>query len=461
MPFKRSSGPEASPSDPVQLYRTLAETNRGPESLWLHQGDVLRNWHAQYLEAADVAIELPTGAGKTLVGGLIGDFRRRVAGDRVAYLCPTRQLARQTTERLLTYGIPAVLLTGKASKWNPADRTRYTTANAIAVSVYNHVFNSNPALSDAQLLLLDDAHAAEGAVASPWSLGISRSEEQDAYLDVLSALADAVDPLVVERLRSPSSSAQYRSTVYLASPVGVATQVATLETVLTAACDDGRLSDDAVYALRFITGHLDKCLVYLSHREILIRPLIPPTSTHVAFSGPARRIYMSATLGAGGELERIFGRRKIVRIPIPDGWEKQGTGRRLFCFPQLTSDLAANPHEVDPWIATQIAEHGRTLVLTPDNRTAQDFVAHRLPPKHEVLHAADVEGDLGAFTTRPRAALVLANRYDGIDLPDGDCRLVVIDGLPARGDLQERFLYGSLGALGPDPGSWTRRIPHP
>jgi hypothetical protein len=102
-----------------------------------------------------------------------------------------------------------------------------------------------------------------------------------------------------------------------------------------------RSATRARYALEFLRGHLDKCQVYLSHRRLLIRPLIPPTLVHPAFDNPARRVYMSATPGAGGELERIFGRRKITRIPIPEGWEKQGTGRRLFCFPQLTSDLVS------------------------------------------------------------------------------------------------------------------------
>ncbi|WP_369679951.1 DEAD/DEAH box helicase family protein [Lentzea flaviverrucosa] len=57
------------------------------------------DWHKNHSgqNSADGAIELPTGAGKTLVGGLIGDFRRRVTGERVAYLCPTKQLARQTS----------------------------------------------------------------------------------------------------------------------------------------------------------------------------------------------------------------------------------------------------------------------------------------------------------------------------------------------------------------------------
>jgi rhodanese-related sulfurtransferase len=188
MAFKRSTSAAAIPSDPVQLYRKLAETNDGPANLWFHQGTVLLNWHKNHAAGHDVAIELPTGAGKTLVGGLIGDYRRRAFRERVVYLCPTRQLARQTANKLTEYGIPNVLLIGKVRKWNKADRARYTAANAIAVSVYSHVFNSNPALGDAQLLLLDDAHAAESAVAGPWSLEIDRTRDDSAYFDVRPAI---------------------------------------------------------------------------------------------------------------------------------------------------------------------------------------------------------------------------------------------------------------------------------
>jgi hypothetical protein len=445
MAFKRSSGPTLVPPDPEQLYRQLALVNDGPEALWLHQGDVLRAWHRDHPNDPDVAIELPTGAGKTLVGGLIGDYRRRAAQERVAYLCPTRQLARQTASKLTEYGIPNVLLTGKVKRWNKADRSRYTSADAIAVSVYSHVFNSNPGLYDAQLLLLDDAHAAEGYVAGPWSLEIDRAEE-GAYVDVLSALADAIDPIVLNRLRG-APDAQYDNTVYLASPVGVAARATHLEEILAAAAAGEKLNEQASYALQLLHGHLDRCLVYVSYRKLLIRPLIAPTLVHPAFNDPARRIYMSATLGAGGEMERIFGRRKIKRIPIPSGWEKQGTGRRLFCFPQLTTDLSHDPDAVDRWVARVIAEHGRAIVLTPDGRTAKGFIENRLPAGWPVLSANDVEDDLKVLTGQPAAALVLTNRYDGIDLPDDDCRLVVLDGLPARGDLQERFLYGSLGAV--------------
>ncbi|WDF45108.1 MULTISPECIES: DEAD/DEAH box helicase [unclassified Streptomyces] len=447
MAFKRRSADVGMPDDPVQLYRLLALNNRGPEAVWGHQQDVLREWHHNMPDEPDVAIELPTGAGKTLVGGLIGEFRRRKDNERIAYLCPTKQLARQTAEKFDEYGIPNVLLVNRVSTWNPAHRAQYEAGEAIAVSVYSHVFNSNPALNNADMLVLDDAHAAEGYVASPWSLTISRDDEESAYLDVLSVLEPALDPLVYPKLRAAGSDRSHGSYIYLASPIGVAAQAAQLEAAISAADGANKLTKEAHHVWPLLQGRLDRCLVYVSYRQILIRPLIPPTMQHSAFSSPARRIYMSATLGDGGELERSFGRKKIKRIPVPEGWEKQGTGRRFFLFPELTSDLSADPAQVPAFVSGIIAKAGRVVVLTPDRRAADDFVQHALPQGCPVLEAGDVENDLAAFTSQTPAALVLTNRYDGIDLPGDDCRLVVLAGLPARGDLQERFLHESLGAV--------------
>lgn len=448
--FTRKSTDHNLPDDPLHLYRMLAVTNRGPAAVWGHQQDVLRSWHQDKSEAPDVAIELPTGAGKTLVGGLIAEFRRRTAQERVAYLCPTRQLAQQTASAFEDYGIPNALLIDRVASWNRADRARYDGAEAIAVSVYSHVFNSNPALHNANLLVLDDAHAAEGYVAKPWHLTISRQDES-AYLDVLSALEPALDPLVVPRLKKKDVDSAYWSYVFLASPIGIADRAGRLEDVISSAVNDGKLDEkrakEARHAWKFLQGHVDRCLFYVAHRQIVIRPFIPPTAQHPAFSDPARRIYMSATLGAGGELERAFGRRKIDRIPVPDGWEKQGTGRRFFIFPELATDLAADPTRLPTFVSNTITEAGRAIVLSPDVRASNSFVASMLPNGCPVLKADDVEGDLAAFTSNQTAALVLTNRYDGIDLPDESCRLVILDGLPARGDLQERFLHESLGAV--------------
>jgi hypothetical protein len=65
-----------------------------------------------------------------------------------------------------------------------------------------------------------------------------------------------------------------------------------------------------------------------------------PTHENLVFAGAGQRIYLSATLGPGGELEGTFGRAPTVRVPLPTE-SKPRSGRRLFVFP----DLAATDHD--------------------------------------------------------------------------------------------------------------------
>ncbi|MFD3430708.1 DEAD/DEAH box helicase [Nocardia fluminea] len=444
--FKTKSGSSGAPGDPEQLYRLLSATNNGPEALWAHQADVLRAWHGKYLDKKDVAIELPTGSGKTMVGGLVAEYLRQKDNKPVAYLCPNNLLAHQTASKLRDYGIPVVELVGDVPSWNPADRTKFNRADAVAVSVYSHVFNSNPALTNAGLLVLDDAHGAEGYVAGPWKFEIRRSTHPNAYLDLLSTLRDALDPVVFGHLENAGSNLDAR-TVYLASPLSVAANAQLIEQALEVSVASNKVSSGAKHVWKFLRGRVDRCLVYVSASQVLIRPMIAPTFVHQAFEDPTRRVYMSATLGSGGELERAFGRRRITRIPIPKGWENQGTGRRFFIFPELTSDLASDPALTNAFVSGLMTDYGRALVLAPDEKTALKSIAERVPPDHVVMRAKDVIDDLAPFTSSAAAALVLANRYDGIDLPGKDCELVVLDGLPIGSDLQEQFLHSSVGAV--------------
>ncbi len=444
MPFPQRKQAAPRPEDPEALYRALAETNNGPTGLWTHQGEILTSWHRDHINDRDVAIELPTGAGKTLVGGLIAEYRRRVNDERTVIACPTRQLARQTADRLNEYGIPNVLLVGGVTGWDRTDRSKYTRAEAVGITVYSHIFNSNPALADAEVLIFDDAHAAEQAVASTWSATITRATPL--YKDLLTPLADALDPLVLARLSTDSIDPRQRPLVYLASPNGVREHAAELEAVLMMAVTNRTGPSSLKYTMDAIAGHVDRALIYVSHRSIQIRPLIPPTISHTAFESPRQRVYMSATLGHGGELERSFGRAKVTRIPVPKGWDRQGTGRRFVLFPSLAQDLKSDA-DVAQWTASLVSKAGRVLLLTPAQHVADSLQAEVLPKGIITLTAEHVEDDLTAFTNTQNAALVLTNRYDGIDLPGDDCRLVILAGLPARGDLQERFLHDSLGAI--------------
>jgi hypothetical protein len=188
---------------------------------------------------------------------------------------------------------------------------------------------------------------------------------------------------------------------------------------------------------------LAACHVYVSWDQILIRPYIAPTMTHKPFADANQRIYMSATLGSGGELERTTGIRKIERIPIPKTYLKQGIGRRLFLFP----DQVALPQGYEPWLANTIRDAKKALGLCPTGESVQALVniARQISSPPATLGALDIEDSLKPFSDAKSGLLALANRYDGLDIPSKDCRLLLIYGLPSGTNLQESFLEQKLG----------------
>lgn len=116
------------PESPVTLFRNLPRTGKGVGGLWTHQGAILDEYVGQYTGVSDVALELPTGTGKTLPGLLIADWSRLSRSERAAYACPTQQLARQVHEAAGREGIKAVLLIGSHGGWHLSDVTRYDAA---------------------------------------------------------------------------------------------------------------------------------------------------------------------------------------------------------------------------------------------------------------------------------------------------------------------------------------------
>jgi hypothetical protein len=94
-----------------------------------------------------------------------------------------------------------------------------------------------------------------------------------------------------------------------------------------------------------------------------------------------------------------------------------------------------------------IERAGRAVVLVPDFRSAKkvtDQIAQGLG--YPTFTAAEIEGSKTPFIQRERAVAIMANRYDGIDFPDEQCRLLIMDGLPGATNLQERFLLSRMGA---------------
>lgn len=430
MPFKGGTAFGPPPESPEALYGDLPHRPDSIPGLWSQQTDILREYWPKHIDTPDLALELPTGTGKTIPGLLIAEWVRRVRRTRTVYACPTRQLARQVHEVAVRESVPAVILVGShRTDWAPEDRLRYEAGESIAITTYSSVFNSSPKLLAPDLLLFDDAHAGEQYVGEQYAVQVSRRENIGAYSAVLEAVAPALDGMVLQRLRDASPDPGAHHQVRLVVPLRNDGMVARL---------DGALADlvgDQSFRYSMIRGGLPSCLVYVSYTEHLIRPYIPPTSENPLFSGARQRLYLSASLGSGGELERAFGRSPITRLPLPAKSPTPRSGRRFFIFPNMVGDA-------DPAALTReiVALTGKALVLTPDGDTAAARAADLAQPGWPVLTIADVEQGMGPFAALSNGTCGLASRYDGLDLPGEACRAVVLEGTPNKDTLQERFL---------------------
>jgi len=435
--FKTDFAKETGPADPEALFRDLKGRDPEIKHLWSHQADILRAYHENHAHTSDVALELPTGAGKTLVGLLIGEFRRRTSQQRVAYLCPTRQLAHQVGKQAKRYGIAAHVFVGKQRDYPVGEFSEYEIAGAIGITTYSAVFNTNPRIDDAQTIILDDAHAAESYIGGMWSLEVARSEKSDLYNAVIGLFANALPPAFVSKVMDEDTPDRQR-VVEAVPGKYFREKFAALQDLMAS-----HLSGDepAGYSWQMVRDHLHACSMFICKDAILIRPVIPPSMSHAAFSGADQRICMSATLGLGGELERVTGIRNIERIPVPIGWDNQGTGRRLFVAPFVSLDDAKSIS-----VGVQAMKDAkRSLALAPNQYEARKLQNALEAKGLTVIGASQIEDSVETFTGS-RNIVLLLSRYDGLDLPDEACRVLAFSGLPAGTNLQERFLMSRLAA---------------
>ena len=165
--------------------------------------------------------------------------------------------------------------------------------------------------------------------------------------------------------------------------------------------------------------------------------------THAPFAKAKQRILMSATLGNSGELERVTGISSIKKLPIVNEWDKKGVGRKFFIIPRLS--LGKNSEAKVLLTLHKMA--GRSVVLTPNDRVrnnVEEIVTNSLP-ETTIFTAKDIEDNKNAFLENENAMVVLANRFDGIDFPDDESRLLIVIALPRVTNIQEKFVVSRMG----------------
>lgn len=412
--------------DPVELFQKLKVTDPGINDLWLAQGDALRQWHTNR-KKLDIGIVLNTGAGKTLVGLLIAQSLVNETKGKVLYACSSIQLIEQTTEKAQGYGLDVTTyFRGEYSN------DLYHLNEVPCVTSYHALFNGRSIFFREQIaaVVFDDAHVAEHLIRNQFSLRIERTDFSDIYKEIIDLFKEYHQRVGMtgsyEELTDPCCHR-----LFLVPPFEIHRQFAELHRILR---DAGLATNkNTTFAWEHLKDRIDLCCVLITGSTITITPPFFPVRTLKYFQGLVRRVYLSATLSASDAFARTFG---CIPNLIVAPSTTAGECERLVLIPSK-----ANTAKEDIDVAKTLIENEKALILVPTYARATRWEGTVEPPPRESVseYVTAFKNDSGC------QKLLLAARYDGIDLPGDTCRVMVIDNLPTGVGPLERFLWEYLG----------------
>ncbi|MEB0288494.1 DEAD/DEAH box helicase family protein [Cryobacterium sp. 10S3] len=429
----------------LNTFESATFTELRPQQL-----EVLREYQELRATNPDLGIELPTGAGKTLVALLIADYALE-RGQRVAYLSGTRQLGNQVMTQIAKLpGLEARQFVG--GNYPAADLLAYNQAQVVGVMNYWVYFNSSPKVEPADVIIFDDAHLAEQALSNMFTLRIPRE----------GAIATALFQTICDAIIQASPQSYPLLPALRDGLVSVASAPEFISffdwervaKVVSDSIDSSDYTDDdssAHFAWRAIKANLVRCGVLVGPSAIEIRPYHIPTQTVPGYTKSRERVYLSATLGQTGDIQRRLGTQQIHTIsPAIDALQATAKlGKRTFLINPGPEQALAEP--VWAFAMKQVEKAalkggGRVAWLCASTPEADEIQRRLTKAGRNVFRLK--QGDDGAverWSTVPFAHLVTAGRFDGLDFPNDVCRLVIVPSVPAASTEFERFVVAYLG----------------
>lgn len=426
------------------------------KTLWPAQGQVLQSYTASHWATKDLSVELPTGAGKTLIALLVAEARR-AEGKKVAILSANKTLARQMLAEGEALGVPVVLMEGKKSDIPPAAKRAFQRATHVGIMNFWVYFNQSPVIDAADVLIMDDAHLAEHCLHSLFSVEITRVDHPALFASLVTELATTCpeNPVLADAISDLSTAPAPGELLSFLDQQATSTRFREI----VDASPYLKTDSDLHFRWQRVRNALNEANIYLSANTIWIRPYIYPLRNNEHYASTSQVLYLSATVGEDGDLMRRLGTRPITRLSVDPNHSNTTSGRRFVVMNRLEEgDL---PPRVQHVLLEALMRSPKSLWLCSSRTEAahfRDVVGNWLNENGLVGHPTWLLTPMGDevddFKSAATGHLFVAGRFDGMDFKDAECRLVVITKVPRAINLQEEFLTSHLR----DAGFMRRRL---
>ncbi len=415
---KRLSGKKAErATDPVKLYDTLDRAHdKGP--LRPAQLAVLQTWFSAHRGDRDVIVKLHTGQGKTLIGLLMLQSQLNSGKGPALYLCPDNFLIDQSIEQAKQFGIA----TCQAAPELPDE---FLNGDKILVTSVQKLFNGltkfglNKKSIKVGTLLMDDAHACADTIREACRIRIPK--EEPAY-DALKTLF--AGDLEQQGLGTFADINNGKRDALLPVPYWAWIEREAEVAKILAAHTERMSVKFAWPLLKNILGH---CQCVVSGVALEIEPHIPPLAAFGSYADASHRIFMSATVTDDAFLVKGL-QLNPETIIDPLTYKKESwSGEKMVLLPSLIHEDLNRELIVKGYAAPRPGRRYGVVALATAFARVRDWEAYGA-----IVANKDSVGDVIDELRRGKFenTVVLVNRYDGIDLPDDTCRILIFDGKP-------------------------------
>jgi hypothetical protein len=403
-------------SAPGGLLETFNQLDRkaSHESLRVAQNEALAAMNNQR-DHRDVVLKLSTGAGKTVIGLVWAEYMRlRYAGEPVVFLCTTRQLVTQVCHSAQMIGVPVEEFPEKGLPYSALD------GRAVLVCTYDKIFNGRSVFESNDIrpaaIVMDDVHAGIDRVEQTFTVTAPTAAYPE-LKKLLEGSCSSVDPGMWRAIQNNEFDARFEVPYWIYQNCQ-----ASVFDILEAHKDTTELRFNLPNMRRY--GQF--CRLCITGTKVELAYYVPPVEEIQSFEAAKHRLFMSASIKDGGALIRDLGCGEEALRRVIEPTTDRGVGERMIIPISLVDASTAKTQVAE--LCREFAKMTNVVVLCSTHRQALIWVEQGAQ-----LVTSDV---MEPAIDRLRATnkgnfLVFAQRFDGLDLADEACRILVLDGVPS------------------------------
>ncbi|MDQ0273523.1 replicative superfamily II helicase [Cytobacillus purgationiresistens] len=415
--------------NPIDIYETIDRKSvTGP--LRPAQKEILDTWFNSRKNDKDLIVKLHTGEGKTLVGLLILQSVLNSNDGPCIYVCPNKYLVQQVCDEAEKFGINYCVFSddgGIPDDYLSGDKILITHAHKIFNGL--SVFGMGNRYQKVGTIVLDDSHACIDIIKDAFSITIEKTKNESLYNTILSLFEEDL------REQGEGSFLDVQNGSYdtlLTVPYWTWYDKKTeILTILSKNNDNNQIK----FSWPLLKDSIENYNCYITGDKIEISPYSPNVNSFPTFANANKRILMSATTQDDSFfIKGLDFDVDAVKKPLIYS-EQKWSGEKMLILPSLINEACDRDLIVTKFAKLKPAKLG-IVALVPSTKRAQHYqkLGATVSNQNNIFEELDKlkNNEFGEV-------LVINNRYDGIDLPDESCRILIIDSLPFFDSLSDRY----------------------